>query len=489
MSMSAIQMAAAERAQFERRARPGAFPIPLRGWYGDAENAEIRPDFAAILENMWIDAGLLKTRPGYTISDETIARQRVSYEFGAAPQVISCFPTIIRTGDQSIARACNSRFMTAELSSQTIMADGQGPIIAYNGSVFSEPVFTTDPGETQPDEFDGVIAHQNRLYFWKTTGPLEFWYSDQVGGVQGALTKFPLSLLGNIHGTIIAMGSLNVDTGDNVNNVLCIITSLGECVLYQGLNPSDPTDWRLSHRIRVAVPVSRFGIFNHGADLLVVTKRGLASIKDYIGQGTPAILKALTEPIQAKMREAINAVGSSLYWQAITGPTEEYLIVNVPLTSGHKLYVYGFSSGGWFEWNGFNVIGWRRAADGLYATLATGQEVLFGDAQGDDGAEIDQKWHTVWQRIGSNIITTLKPVIITAGDLELLVGVMADHAKSARDVDEAMQTVTLLPENETSSAAQPHYEEVYVGTEGDVFQLRLEFSTTYAEVPAIRWMR
>lgn len=480
----------AERAALERRQPvPRDWPLPYRGWFGSAENAEIDPRFAARLVNIWIDGGVMKTRPGYEVRSTAKARQRISYEFGAEPIAIECFATQIRAAGVAIGRACDGRFMTASISSAAVMADGLGPIVRFNGTTLDFPAFTTGVGETQPAEFDGLVAHQDRLYFWKSTGPLEFWHTTTVGATQGTLAKFPLDRLGSIRGVIVAMASWTVDSAESVDDLLVILTSAGDVVLYRGLNPADAADWSLWGKFRMAAPVSRFALLNHGPDLFVVTKAGLTSIRDVAGRGAPALVRAITTPIQRDMEAAIRAAGDSLNWQLVTPSSERYLIVSVPRPGAHVFFVFGFESGGWFEWSGFTPMNWRRAGGDLLATLDSGEEIAFGDVRGDAGAPIPQEWRSAWQRLGTDHVNELRPVIIGAGPLDLTVAVLADHAETARDLAEATQTVTLAAENESDAAAQPRYENVFVGIRGDVFQLRLAFSATYEEVTAVRWIR
>lgn len=454
--------------------------MPVRGWFGEADNAELDPGFAARLENLWWRNGLLRQRPGYALADSAIARQRITHALtGGAPQTIVVHASYMQAGTSALARATPGRMMAASLSNNTLMVDGVGPITRFNGTALDLPAFTG----TDLPVFDGVIAHHDRAYFWRSGGPLDFWYGG-LGAVQGALTKFPLGRLGNIEGGIACMGRFTSDAGENVNDLLVILTTAGDVVIYQGTDPGLADDWRIWGRLKLAPPVSRYAMLAYGPDLLVLTTQGIASIGAAMGRGTPSLLQAMSQPIKDELAAAVTAYPASDRWQMIADPGQQYIIVSTPQD---RSFVFGTEIGGWYHWTALPALNWRRLGDRLMMTGTDGREFTFGGSTSDDGALIRSTWWSAWVRGVGPHVATLRPVIFCPGDLTLDVAVLANHATTERDLAEFTQTVTIPVENPGSLAAQPHDEPVLVGVTGDVLQLRLSFEAAGAEITAVRW--
>lgn len=476
--MRAIRAARAEAVAYERSSaawRP--WPLPVRGWYGNAGQTELNPQFADTIENLWFDGARMTTRPGHTVVDQRPAYQRIPYEFGANPHLIEVNPTQVRANGVTQGRANIGRMMAAEISSNVVMVDGRGEAIRYDGTAFHLGGFTADGAD--PDGFQGVIAHHDRLYFW-SADTLEFWYGD-VGAVMGALTKFPLDRLGNIRGTIVAMGSFTIDAKQDMDDVLCILTSAGDLVVYAGLDPGDATDWRILGRAKVAVPVSRFGLYQHGSDLYVLTAEGLTSMRVMLNRGTSAPIQALTSPIRDEMKAAV-AVADPEAIQVIAPPDSQYLLVSFPGTE--RAFVYGFAAQGWFNWTGMKMRAWHRFDKQLRATLANGREAVIEDGAGDGGVPISCVLRSTWLR-GPSTVRQLRPMIKVTGPLTIAVDVEADHEEPPSDPRD-LDGETYDPPYD-HAAAQVIQEPVRIGTTGEVFRYLIAFSATSAEIVGVMW--
>lgn len=476
------RMALSERMSFERRTRERDWPLPTRGWFGDAEGAEIDPAYAVRLQNLWWRGAKLRQRPGYDLFNEQVGKQRITHALGGAgSQVIAIFPSYMQVGASSVARTSAGRMMDASISAHTIMVDGGGPIMRFNGTVIDQPVFTASGIDVST--LDGVLAHHDRLYFWKSGGPLEFWYGG-LGAVEGVLTKFPLGRLGNMRGGISAMGRYTSDAGYNVNDLLVIFTTEGDVAIYEGLDPGLTTDWRLWGRLKLAAPISRFALLNYAADLMVLTTQGIASIGAAMNRGESSLTQSMSAPIRQELADAIAADPESDRWQMIADPAQQFVIVSAPQD---RAFVFGTDGVRWYEWTDIPAMSWRRDGASIYFTATSGREMRFGGTSGDLGAPIRSTWWSMQTRSIGPHVATVRPRIRCVGPLALDVLVLADGAATVRDIAEVSQTVTIYPENESDSAAQTLSEHVMVGITGDVMQLRMSFAAIEAEIAAVRW--
>ena len=78
---------------------------------------------------------------------------------------------------------------------------------------------------------------KNRLFFLEKDSA-SLWYGD-LNAITGPLHKFNLGLVNEEGGNCLALGSLTLDTGVGVDDLLAICMSRGDVLIYAGTDPSD----------------------------------------------------------------------------------------------------------------------------------------------------------------------------------------------------------------------------------------------------------
>jgi len=463
-------MRTAERARSERDQRGASetpWPLPLRGLLAEARTAEISGVMAAVFDN-WTSTGTsIEMRQGYQIVDAAQAKQRIPFEF-VEPEYLNIFSDRIEVGALSYSRAFPSDVSHTFISSNVIMADGAGPILRYDGTSIVEAEFTTDTGK-DASEFNGVFAHHDRVYLWDDS-ELAFYYGD-IGAVMGEVVRFPLDRLGKITGKITFISAATINASHGTNDILVIMTSTGMMILYEGLNPGDPNDWRLLGRVKVASPVSKFAIAAYGPDLWVLTTRGIVSVRDSLANGRMALSSSVAEPISDLIADDVAAFKGNQGWQLHPSEDGGHFFVNVPTGDGYKQYTYDTESRSWST-SDYPARWWHDIDGYTQFTHADGQA-----CEPRDGGDIDQditaKFHTSWIRLPRHSeISFLIPTIIAEGPLEVIITVLTDHNETQGDIDQAKQVITLRPENAGDEVALN--EIIGVNAAGRVFQARFE---------------
>lgn len=462
-------------------------PLPVRGLYVTAKHAEISGLFAARLENFRTDGTFLELRRDLRfISADVMAIQRVPYEFGGDSYFLKILNNRVTANGQVYLRAFNGRAMAAYISSTAVIVDGTGNPVIYNGATFSAGAFTTSTTVTQ-DEFDGVIAHHDRLYFWKTGGVLEF-YSGAVGAITGPLDRFPLDRLGNITGQILTMMPLTIDAGSNTNDVLCIITTTGHAVIYSGLDPTDPADWSLVSRIKIAPPLSRFAAAQVGSDVWVITSAGVVSMADSISRGVMALVNDVSRPIARDVLRQINAGAAD--WQLHAAADGSHVIINRWDGTSSSQFIFEVESKSWttatYEavmWQNLGVATSFTTITGLLAELFDNTTAEPNDSFGYSNV-YTAVWHTSWLNIRRGTrIASITPTIIARGPVTVTVAVLSDHDETASDIAEATFSVTLNPDNPADTGGTVALDDVIpIGAVGSSFQLRIEISAKWARI-------
>lgn len=468
------------------RARGGAtgseveIPLPLSGFLSKAKTAKVSGGFAAEVNNWRLNGVSMEIASSYSIDRSAVAIQRrVPFEFGSSPHFVNLRSELMEGAAGSYSRAMSEDASAAFISGQAVFADGNGPIIRYDGATFAECAFFTTAA-VDVETLDGVIAHHDRLFFWKTDGDLEFYYGD-VGAVQGELTLFPLSRLGNITGRIVAMSPLTRDAADNLNDSLCIMTSTGQIVVYEGTDPSDASNWSLSARVASAPPLGKHAMTKVGGDVWMATKRGIVSVLDSISKGVLALVSDLARPIAERMVELAEAGGD---WQLITSSEGDQIIINRYLSGASVQMIYYPEGRAWGTAD-YPARRWHNLDGTLSFTDPDGYLGVIGA-----GDAITATWNSAWLGLrGVSQVVSITPTIIGTGPITLTVAVLSDHDETAADVTEATQTVTLNSDDPVDSVGRVSLDEVIpIGAVGSVFQIRLSITATSAELVDLKAM-
>jgi len=464
-------------------ARNVPVPLPTKGLFIEAENAELSPAFAAKLLNFQTNGISLSMRhqaEELTVASETL--QRVPFEFAGEQITVGITTSTLTAWNEdgtvidTIPQFTTGRVAISYISSQMVIASGYDVPVLFNGSTFSQMSLTVSTGVAIND-FDGVIAHHDRLYFWNTTGPLEFYYGE-VGAVTGALTRFPLSRLGNITGSLSSMLTLTIDAGFNTNDVVCIVTTTGEMVLYGGLDPGDAQDWNLVARVKAAPPVSPRAFARVGSDMWMVSSSGLVSVSAAVRQGVLGLISEISRPISDQILKRIEAGGAE--WQMHVASNGSQVIINRQPTVGNpEQWIYQVDSGAWNTAD-YPARLWHNMGSETRFTGTDGRDMRM--LQSPTSTEIiTAEWVSGWFRLpGKTSIKSLTPTIIASGALSVTVTVLSDHDTTASDIAEASQTVTIEPDNPGDSVSLNDV--IGCDAVGSVFQIRIEVTAKWAEI-------
>lgn len=462
-------------------AREITIPLPLRGILHQARAAQVSNLYAAELLNWRSNGVSLVTRPGLDwTGDPSTVLQRVPYEFSGSPRYIELRASQAVCGDAFFNRLFAGTAMAVEISSNVVIVDGFGYPVRFNGTDFSEAVFTTSTGK-DPRRFNGAIAHQDRLYFWDTEEP-DFYYADEVGGIEGNLTRFPLSRLGNVTGKIVALRSLTVDAGNDINDMLAIFMSSGQIIVYQGLDPSDAEAWSLTARVQAAPPIGRDSFTAVGADVWMLTANGLVSVSESIRSSTLALISDLSMSISEEIRGLVEAAPSAR-WTLFTARDGSMIVINRILGVTAQQFIYYPLSKSWATGSApvrsFHNLGTRPQATSFNGRLGS-----FSIENGSE--EITARWVSSWFEVGKDAsLCWLKPVIRAKGPLTVRLVVLSDRRDTAADIAESEQTITMEPEGDDGGYVT--LDDLFTcDAEGSSFQMTLEVTATWAEIVSVK---
>lgn len=466
------------RASGYGTAREVDIPLPIAGMFTEANTAEVSGIYAGDLVNWRSTGASLQLRSQSSLELGRTFLQRIPYEFGTVQKFIGIGTFRISIGEHFILRESSSLYTAGYISGYAVLVDGAGPPMIANTTSVQNASFTTSTGKS-PDTFDGMVAHQDRLFFWQTLDELDFYYGD-VGAITGTLTRFPMGRLGNITGAMLTCKSLTIDAGSGMNDVLAIFTTTGQIVAYEGNDPGDAGAWRQSSRIRVSPAISAEAFVQVGADLWMLTAAGVVSVLDTLRQSSLALVNTVSRPVQQQLVDQIAEGGD---WSMHLSADGLRVIINRVFEGVASQLIYWTDTKAWTvadypakAWHNLGVKTHFTALTGELGTIGTGNEQITG------------RWVSSWFRLPKNSgITYLRPTIIARGAMDVRITLLSNHDDTPDDIAESEQTVHIEPDNPPGLNGRVALNDVIaVDAVGASFQIIMEITAEWAEIVSLQ---
>ena len=466
-------MRVAARARGHGRAREIAIPLPTGGILAEAVTTEASGAYAGELRNWRPTSTSLRLRQQYSITEGgDAALQRLPFEYGAAHEYITVFPDRVTIGNISFDRQFSNPVDVAFISAHAVMVDGSGSPVLFGNGKISSGAFATQT-DLSTDEFDGVIAHQDRLFFWKTGDDLDFYYGD-VGAITGGLTRFPLGRLGNITGSILCIQSMTVDAGHGMNDTMAVFTTTGQIVIYEGTDPSDPQDWRLLTRISAAPPVSKNAFVKVGSDLWMLTASGVVSVSQTIRDSSLALVSTISRHIQQTLLSQIEQGG---HWSMHLMADATGVIISREFDGVASQFIFRTDTKAWFEAD-YPAKAWHNIGMQTQFTTIDGQIATLNDGHQD---QITALWVSGWLRLPRpSGIAFIRPAINVKGPLTIKVSAFSDYNTAGRNTGDIQQIVEFNVDGGDEYASFDGI--VAVNAVGQVYQIEMEVTAKWAEL-------
>lgn len=385
-------------AQSQGHGQPYTWPAPFRGWVEDEFPA--RPGGAAVLEN------LLPTRSGCRVRGGCQMMSTVpgpvtgmfSYDDGGVVQRLFVGTA---TGIHNVsaldgtpavlALAASggewSTTMFRTVGDQYLYAvNGNGNPYLFNGTVWQEVTTGSTPisitGGAAP--YSSVFVFKSRLYFVRANSMTVYYLP--VGQAGGAAADLNLAGVFNRGGSIAFGASWSSDSGSGFGDRLVLASDMGEVVVFEGSDPSDPADWRKVGQYAIPRPLGKNAWVRSGGDLLIATTEGLLAMSSIVSRDSAGLAaSSLSAPIARSWAVAAEISGQG--WVLARWETARVLLVLRPHDHG-RAWGVSMETGAWFT-----ITGWDMHAAAMHngRFYFGGQEgvVRRGDTTGqDDGMPI-----------------------------------------------------------------------------------------------------
>ena len=430
------------------RVKAVSVPAPVGGLNSRDSIDAMSPTDALIMSNFFPTVEKVTLRDGYTSFCTGIGTGNVEtlveHNAGANRQLLAIGSNgtlyQIDTGSAVSKKTglANGRAESIEFNNNTIFVpSGANVPFSWNGSSASDLSITLSDS-VNANTLTGVHAHKNRVYYW-TGDSQNFYYSATVDTFQGNFTKFPVGLVGTFGGNIVMINTLTIDGGEGVDDLLCIVMTSGEVLLYSGSNPS--SDFALVGTFRIAEPINeKRAIAKLGGDVIVMTKEGYLPLSQVVRQdivGNKAA--AISEKIRGTVISQVAATGTTTGWQIFVSPDGDKVIFNYPTgdVDPFNQHVFNPIIRAWCIFENMPAHVWGQFNGDTYFGSASG--VVFkvgGDA--DNGSDITGDLATAYNyfgdRGGVKRFSSVQPILDGETTIDFSFGVGVDLG-SPRAID------------------------------------------------------
>jgi hypothetical protein len=403
-----------------------SFPAPVLGWVSAQNQAAAKPGSALVLENWFPTATGIELMGGSQkhatvhatdpcMSVFTYIGASSEKLFGATddevfditspadPDTPPSADVSSRTdGYYAVANyvTVGGNYMYAVNDSAT-----DGPLL-YDGSSWmtvtavSTPAITGITGGTVG--LTHVSVYRNRLAFAKG---YDIWFLP-VDVLGGAAIQVSLAGVFKRGGTVLFSATWSLDSGDGLDDKFVVVSTTGEFAVYQGSDPSDPTDWSLVGLYDCPPPLGKNGYMRAGGDLIVCTEAGLVPISQAIAKDVAALsLAAVSRNIQPDwVDDARQRRG--LPWEIVKWPSKNRAIVSNPVTGDDTTtppwcYVVNLETGAWCKRTGWNTRCMTHFSSFVYFGTNTGTVMQAEITGADDGEIYYAKAVLAWDHLGA----------------------------------------------------------------------------------------
>lgn len=223
---------------------------------------------------------------------------------------------------------------------------------------------TLAPGITFPNGLDSsdmsyVWVYKNRLWFAQNAS-MNAWYLDEPDALGGTAVIFPLAGVFGKGGSLLfgAVWSIDGNNGADLSEQNIFVSTEGEVAVYQGINPSEASDWSKVGLYQIGRPLGNKAHFRGGGDIAIATSVGLVPMSKAVSLDVTSLAVAtVSYKIADAWSEALTLRGLE-GWQCQIWPELKMAIVSPPNIIGGDLpvlFISNTETGAWTRYTGWEA--------------------------------------------------------------------------------------------------------------------------------------
>jgi hypothetical protein len=310
------------------------------------------------------------------------------------------------------------------------MVNGADGYYTYNGTTWTDQSAAVT-GVTASD-FIHIAKHGKRLWFThKNSLKVSYLPTNQITGAASTIDFGGEFEKG---GHMVGMAAWTRDGGDGMDDLAVFLTSQGEVLVYQGIDPASASTWAKVGLFKIARPIGRRCFIRAGADLGILTELGVVPLSSVLalaksGQARVAATAKVGLAFQASFYGGASLKG----WSVTEYSTDRLIIINIPMVEGSSQVQYVMYVGDakikWSRWTNLNAGCWAQRDGSLYFGSNDGRVMLYTGTT-DEGNVIEQTIVQAFVNLGTDnekILHRIRPQFFGPPGYEPALGLRFDY--------------------------------------------------------------
>lgn len=378
-------------------------PAPVGGWITNENLAASRQGGALVMDNFIPTLTGVKFRGGssefFDTGDGLPITTVFTYQISGNSELFAADDgsiwDITSTPSEVVTGQTDGHYSWVQFETSgghfLFVANGEDHLQRYDGSSWLQVTDVSTDAITGVDTstLSHVWVYKNRLFFVQG-GTMKGWYlaTDSIAGAASDLTLAGVFQKG---GSLLFGATWSIDAGDGVDDKCVFVSTRGEVAIYEGSDPSDPTDWNLVGRYELGgLPLGQNATMRAGGDLLIATQEGLVPLSQVMTKDPAAMsLAAISARIQPDwVREGVARVSEP--WTITRWDEENLAVVALPVidsTTDPVCWIVNTETGAWAQFTGWDTRSVAVHNGQLYFGTSDGR-VMLGNSGGNDDGEV-----------------------------------------------------------------------------------------------------
>lgn len=342
-------------------------PAPTLGVDSRQALANSDTQTAIAIENMFSRSFGLEMRAGYTqyanlspanpvtmmtyvdVTGAGLSRMFVAADDGKVYDITSFTPDNVTPAEvldvpgQIRSGECYwLNFVTAAGNFLCVVFPGAGYYTYNDTAGWVEHIAGTAAGQidgADPTKFGFIYVWKNRIFFVEEGTGTAFYLP--VKTLTGKVDPIEFGPMFPHGGEMAYGGTWTVDSGSGLNDMMVVISSEGDLLLYEGTDPNDAATFNLNGRWYVGhVPDGRRFATPYGADMALISERGILLMTDIL-RGTDTMpqneaASRINQLLQPDVRASIH----TRYWEIKMLTDVNILSINAPQLKLNTGYIW-----------------------------------------------------------------------------------------------------------------------------------------------------
>jgi len=403
-------------------ARTASLPSPIGGWNARDSLANMDAMDAVTMVNWFPTPTDIQFRKGYTKRTTGFSGKANSLMNWAGPSSQILFAAVGSviynvqgaTATSSVTGLGSDKWQHVNITTggghYLVICNGVDSVRVFDGTTWTTPTITG----VSSANFINVNLFKNRLYFTEKD-TLKVWYLP-VNSIAGAASPLDFGAIARNGGYLQAMGTWTLDAGQGADDYAVFATSMGEIIVYNGTDPTDPATWALKGVWQLGQTFNRRCFFKWSGDLLLLTQDGLVPLASALQSSRLDPRVNLTDKIYYAVSLAATTYSTLFGWQITYFASENMLILNIPTSIGMEQYVMHTITKSWARFTGFEAYCFEIQNDRLFFG-SNGYIGKFWNTNSDNGSNITgqvQQAYNYFEMRGQNKrFTLVRPILLT----------------------------------------------------------------------------